>query len=178
MSLFQFGFARAPRSPESSNSVQNLLNYNIPSPSECGLGEKEHSTVTASVSQLADPDSSEPRPKRKLHSLLWWRKSIQQQLDTLKEIDVDLRLSTLKPLHAQWLVNSYNFFDRATRQDNHQGVEKRRNIGYYIASWRSIWGNIQFINSLGTSRTISCNSYTSVDLNFLFKNVIIIIHFI
>ena len=39
--------------------------------------------------------------------------SIQQRLQNgkpLEDIEVDLRLSVIKPLHAQWLVNMYNFF--------------------------------------------------------------------
>ena len=28
----------------------------------------------------------------------------------LQDIEVDMKLSTIKPLHAQWLVNLYNFF--------------------------------------------------------------------
>ena len=38
---------------------------------------------------------------------------IQQGLQEgkdLENIEVDLRLSVIKPLHAQWLVNMYNFF--------------------------------------------------------------------
>ena len=37
----------------------------------------------------------------------------KQQLESgteLQDIEVDFRLSVLKPLHAQWLVNMYNFF--------------------------------------------------------------------
>lgn len=29
---------------------------------------------------------------------------------TRDEIDVDLRLTTIKPLHAQWLIEIYNYF--------------------------------------------------------------------
>ena len=39
--------------------------------------------------------------------------AIQQGLQNgkpLEDIDIDLRLSVIKPLHAQWLVNMYNFF--------------------------------------------------------------------
>lgn len=38
---------------------------------------------------------------------------LKQQLESgkhLEDIEVDLRLSVIKPLHAQWLVNMYNFF--------------------------------------------------------------------
>ena len=30
--------------------------------------------------------------------------------ENVEDIDVDLRLSAIKPLHAQWLVSMYNFF--------------------------------------------------------------------
>lgn len=42
-----------------------------------------------------------------------YSRCIQQELDageSLKDIEVDLRLTVVKPLHAQWLVNVYNFF--------------------------------------------------------------------
>ena len=38
---------------------------------------------------------------------------MQKQLQSganLEDIDVDFRLSIMKPLHAQWLVNVYNYF--------------------------------------------------------------------
>ena len=28
----------------------------------------------------------------------------------MEEVETDLRLSVLKPLHAQWLLNLYNYF--------------------------------------------------------------------
>ena len=31
----------------------------------------------------------------------------------IEELEIDLRLTTLKALHAQWLVNMYNFFTSA-----------------------------------------------------------------
>lgn len=37
---------------------------------------------------------------------------MKQQLDNgkkIEDIEVDFRLTTIKPLHAQWLVNIYNF---------------------------------------------------------------------
>ena len=38
--------------------------------------------------------------------------AVKQQLDSgkdIQDIEVDFRLTTIKPLHAQWLVNMYNF---------------------------------------------------------------------
>ena len=43
----------------------------------------------------------------------YYSNAVKQQLEAgakLEDIDVDFRLSVLKPLHAQWLVNMYNFF--------------------------------------------------------------------
>ena len=42
---------------------------------------------------------------------------VQQQLQSgksLEEIEVDLRMSVIKPLHAQWLVNMYTYFTSAS----------------------------------------------------------------
>ena len=45
--------------------------------------------------------------------ITYYSNSVKQQLETgkaLEDIEVDFRLSVIKPLHAQWLVNMYNFF--------------------------------------------------------------------
>ena len=45
--------------------------------------------------------------------ITYYSNTVKQQLEAgakLEDIDVDFRLSVLKPLHAQWLVNMYNFF--------------------------------------------------------------------
>ena len=45
---------------------------------------------------------------------------IQEGLDAgkaLEDIDVDLRLSVIKPLHAQWLVKIFNFFTTSEGRD-------------------------------------------------------------
>ena len=44
---------------------------------------------------------------------VYYSSSVKQQLDSgkrLEDIDVDFRLTVIKPLHAQWLVNMFNFF--------------------------------------------------------------------
>ena len=41
----------------------------------------------------------------------WYSAQIQSQLDSgvvLNDVDVDLRLSVLKPIHATWIVSNYN----------------------------------------------------------------------
>lgn len=43
----------------------------------------------------------------------YYSESVKEQLDSgnaLEEVETDLRLSVPKPLHAQWLVNLYNYF--------------------------------------------------------------------
>ena len=43
----------------------------------------------------------------------WFSAQIQSQLDSgmvLNDVDVDLRLSVLKPIHATWIVGMYNHF--------------------------------------------------------------------
>ena len=45
--------------------------------------------------------------------IVYYSSSVKQQLDSgkqLEDIDVDFRLTMIKPLHAQWLVNMLNFF--------------------------------------------------------------------
>lgn len=45
--------------------------------------------------------------------ITYYSSTVQQQLEcgkTVEDIEVDFRLTTLKPLHAQWLVNMHNFF--------------------------------------------------------------------
>ena len=43
----------------------------------------------------------------------YYSNAVKQQLDDGKQvddIDVDFRLTTIKPLHAQWLLDMYNHF--------------------------------------------------------------------
>ena len=43
----------------------------------------------------------------------YYSSAVKQQFDggkSLEKVKVDFRPSVLKPLHAQWLVNMYNFF--------------------------------------------------------------------
>ena len=45
--------------------------------------------------------------------ITYYSAQVQQQIEggtNLEDINVDLRLSVIKPLQAQWLVNMYNFF--------------------------------------------------------------------
>ena len=43
----------------------------------------------------------------------YYSDAVKQQLESgtkLEDVEVHFRLSVIKPLHAQWLVNLYNFF--------------------------------------------------------------------
>ena len=43
----------------------------------------------------------------------YYSDAVKQQLESgtkLEDVEVDFHLSVIKPLHAQWLVNLYNFF--------------------------------------------------------------------
>uniref|UniRef100_A0A1X7USG5 DDE-1 domain-containing protein n=1 Tax=Amphimedon queenslandica TaxID=400682 RepID=A0A1X7USG5_AMPQE len=43
----------------------------------------------------------------------YYSSTVQKELSNgkcIEDIEVDLKLSTIKPLHAQWLINFYNFF--------------------------------------------------------------------
>ncbi len=45
--------------------------------------------------------------------ITYYSDAVKKQLDdgkALDDIDVDFKLTTMKPLHAQWLVSMYNFF--------------------------------------------------------------------
>ena len=54
---------------------------------------------------------------------------VQQQLDPSEEIDVDLRLSNIKPLHAQWLVNTYTYFTSEDQESIIKGWKKAVVVG-------------------------------------------------
>lgn len=44
---------------------------------------------------------------------MFYSNAVKEQLHSgkqLEDIEVDFRLSVLKPLHAQWLVELFNFF--------------------------------------------------------------------
>ena len=47
---------------------------------------------------------------------MYYTNAAKQELENgkpIKDIEVDFRLTTLKPRHAQWIVNMYNFFTSA-----------------------------------------------------------------
>ena len=58
----------------------------------------------------------------------WQSAQIQSQLDSgvvLDDVDVDLRLSVLKPIHATWLVSMYNHLSSSEgRQSIAKGWKK------------------------------------------------------
>ena len=63
-------------------------------------------TVNGSARKLAKKDF-----------IKYYSSAVQQQHESGKsaeDIEVDLRLSIIKPLHAQWLVNIYNYFTTAS----------------------------------------------------------------
>ena len=53
---------------------------------------------------------------------MWYSAEVQKQVDSginFEDVDVDLKLSVLKPIHATWLVELYNFLT------NTEGKERR-----------------------------------------------------
>ena len=52
--------------------------------------------------------------------------AVKQQIDRgiqLEDIDVDFRLTVLKPLHAQWMVNMFNYFTTDKGKEQMDGKE-------------------------------------------------------
>ena len=82
MLLFRFGFKRVSTSEGASTSERHS-EPSVPSYSqtrdESGLGRMEFEDTISRVSEQ------------------------------LEDVDVNFRLTVLKPLHAQWLVNMFNF---------------------------------------------------------------------
>ena len=59
--------------------------------------------------------------------ITYYSTSVQRQLESGKkaeDIEVDLRLSVIKPVHAQWLVNIYTFFTSSGRDTILRGWKK------------------------------------------------------
>ena len=58
----------------------------------------------------------------------WYSAQIQSHLNSgvvLDDVDVDLRLSVLKPIHATWIVSMYNHFSSSEgRQSIAKGWKK------------------------------------------------------
>ena len=58
----------------------------------------------------------------------WYSAEVQNQVDSgvnFEDADVDLTLSVLKPIHATWFVEMYNFLTNAQgRVDVLKGLEK------------------------------------------------------
>ena len=49
----------------------------------------------------------------------WYSAEVQKQVDSrvnFEDVNVERKLSVLKPIHATWLVEMYNFFTRAQRR--------------------------------------------------------------
>ena len=73
--------------------------------------------VPANLNHLFQPlDLTVNRAAKKFikkEFITYYSSIIQQQLESgkkLEDINIDMRLTIVKPLHAQWLVNTYNFF--------------------------------------------------------------------
>ena len=59
----------------------------------------------------------------KKESVRYYSDAVKQQLESrtnLEDVEVDFRLSVIKPLHAQWLLNLYNFFFDRERKTSHK----------------------------------------------------------
>ena len=77
----------------------------------------QHIPVPANMTHLFQPldlsvNGSAKKFMRKAFTK-YYSTAVKEQLDSgkaLDDISVDLRLTVMKPLHAQWLVDMYNYF--------------------------------------------------------------------
>ena len=57
--------------------------------------------------------------------VMYYSEIVQHKLEngeSVEDVEVDLRLTAIKPLHAQWLISMYNFFTtRKGTQVIHKG---------------------------------------------------------
>ena len=63
----------------------------------------------------------------------YYSSAVKEQLDSgkqLDDIDVDFRLSTVKPLHSEWLISMYNYF--TTRKGAEIIVKGWKNLGFQV----------------------------------------------
>ena len=61
----------------------------------------------------------------------WYAKEIHRQLDaviSLKEVDVKLRLSVMKPVHAHWMVELYNHMTTGEGKKNIESGQRAAGI--------------------------------------------------
>ena len=82
----------------------------------------------------------------------WYSSQLRRQLDEgkqLQDIDAPLRLSTLKPFHAEWLVDCYN----------HMATTVGRNI--ILSRWKS--AGIMEALQAGTDGLESLDSFHDID---------------
>lgn len=59
--------------------------------------------------------------------ITYYSSAVRQQLESgtnLEDIEVDLRLPTMKPLHAEWLVNVFNFITSDKGKEVAKGWKK------------------------------------------------------
>ena len=62
----------------------------------------------------------------------------------MDDIEVDLRLTVVKPLHAQWLVDMYNYFNTAPGKEVIIKGWKKAEI---LECWMEQWNCYQRIRS-------------------------------
>ena len=82
----------------------------------------------------------------------WYSKEIKRQLDAgkpLEEVDVKLRLSVMKPIHAQWMVELYNHMTTG---------DGKKNI---LSGWRA--AGIQDAVKLGLSGLPTVDPFSDLD---------------
>ena len=70
--------------------------------------------------------------------MTYYSTAVKGQLDSgmaLEDIEVNLRLTAIKPLHAQWLVDMYNFFTTERGQQIINAGWKKAGILGLLRRW-------------------------------------------
>ena len=83
----------------------------------------------------------------------WYAKEINRQLDaeiSLEEVDVKLRLSIIKPVHAHWVVELYT---QMTTGEGKKNIE---------SGWRA--ASIQNAVKLGLKNLPTADPFSDIDL--------------
>ena len=79
-------------------------------------------SVSANMTHFFQPlDLTVNGPAKKFYKdkfTTWYSADVQRQIESgtrLEDVEVDLRMSVLKPVHATWLVDLYNYLTNSRK---------------------------------------------------------------